>query len=323
MFDNSNPEFKGSEREFANLERESSMENRDVLIGFILVSIGWCINGVPGVLLGLGIMFYFLITYLGASEPSDARPMRPLPASNQIRSTTNAPVTAEPTIADKIQAINKQNDFKCPACGATVLPTDFRCKHCGSILASNVELPRPGKWAEVEVRQTVVTRHPAKGDLPASVAYRVYYGELWQAQMRQNVPWTLTGNYYLGLGLENGSFLLNWQGRFYLLDSKSPLMDRDLNQVFAGPAREFAASNQSRNVNFTYNRTVWTIEDIGRFRIEWVDGEGSRVEPGTVGRFIHAKSGSQVLVVEDYQSHGNATDTLWMGHQIAESDIHI
>jgi predicted RNA-binding Zn-ribbon protein involved in translation (DUF1610 family) len=237
--------------------------------------------------------------------------------------TTSAPVTNEPTIAEKIEAIHKKNDFKCPACGATVLPTDIKCKHCGSVLVATVDLPRPAKWADVEVGQSIQLEHPEKGELHLPIIYRVYYGELWQEQMKSNVPWTLTGNYYVGLGLENGALLLNWQGRFYLLDTSSPLTDKEINQTFANPARQFAASNQSKDVSFAYNRTVWAIEDIGRFRIEWVDGEGEKASAGTVGRFIHAKSGNQVLVVEDYQSSGDGTDTLWLGYQIHESDIHI
>jgi predicted RNA-binding Zn-ribbon protein involved in translation (DUF1610 family) len=322
-----------SEQEFSRFERESyqgtdsSDENLEILIGFTLFAMGWCSNGLPGVLIGLGIATYFLIAFLSrrsSGEEGYERHVRSRAVeSNQIQNTSNAPITNEPTIAEKIESIHKQNDFKCPSCGATVLPIDIRCKHCGSVLITAIDLPRPAKWGDVEVGQSVQLQHPEKGQINLPVIHRMIYGELWQAQMKPDVPWTLTGNYYVGLGLENGNFLLNWQSRFYLLDSSSLLTDKDINQTFAKPAREFAASNQSRNVSFTYNRTVWMIEDIGRFRIEWVHGEGAKAPPGAVGRFIHAKAGNQVLVIEDYQSSGGGVDTLWIGYQIVESDIHI
>jgi len=324
MFDKSDQESNRPERE-AYLDTTSSNVDRDILIGFILFAIGLCINGVPGVLLGIGITAYFLITFL-ANAPSGEQGYERSRTVNQIRSTINAPMTTEPTIADKIKSIHSQNDFKCPACGATVLPTDIKCKHCGSVLIATVNLPRPAKWGEVEVGQSVQLKHPEKGALARPIIHRVYYGELWQAQMKPDVPWTLTGNYYVGLGLENGKFLLNWQSRFYLLESTVPLIDKEINQIFAKPAREFAASNQSKNVSFSYNKSVWTMEDIGRFRIEWTDGEGAKADPGAVGRFIHAKSGSQILVLEDYQSNASGAggiDHLRMGYEIQEDDIHI
>jgi zinc-ribbon domain len=238
----------------------------------------------------------------------------------RISPTTSAPITDEPTIADRIKEIHVKNDFKCPSCGATVQPTDIKCKHCGSILVAAANLPRPGRWADIEIGQPIELKHPKLGELHRSVVHRIYYGELWQAQMKQNVPWTLTGSYYAGLGLGDNMLLINWQSRFYVLDSKSPLTDMEINQRFAKAAREFAASNQTKYVTFILD-TVWRMEDIGRFRIEYAEGEGISVSPGAVGRFIHASHDDRVLVVEDYQTGGNGLDTLWQGYHIEEQEI--
>jgi hypothetical protein len=305
-------------------------EDGDILWGFILLVVGWLAslaNWLMGTIIGINIAAYFLISFLvklssGDPDKRIATRFRTV-ESDHTPTTVNAPITDEPTVAEKIKSIHRQNDLKCPSCGATVLPIAVKCSHCGSVLIATLDLPRPEKWADVELRQSIQLTHPERGNLALVVIYRMYYGELWQAQIKLNVPWTLTGNYYVGLGLENGIFLLNWQGRFYLLDSDFPLTDKEINQTFARPAREFAASNQSKNVSFTYDKTVWTIEDIGRFRIEWVEGEGANAAPSAVGRFIHAKAGRKALVVEDYQSNAGGADTLWVGYQIAASDIRI
>jgi hypothetical protein len=149
----------------------------------------------------------------------------------------------------------------------------------------------------------------------------VYYGELWQEQMKPDVPWTLTGSYYVGLGLNENIFLVNWQNRFYLLDLHQSLTDMSINRDFAPYARKFAASNQTQDVSFSYQETIWNMLDIGRFRIEFAEGDGTRVGPGAVGRFIHARHNNKVLVVEDYQTGGSGLDTLWMGYQIEDEDI--
>jgi zinc ribbon protein len=239
----------------------------------------------------------------------------------QVMPATSAPLPDEPTIADQIKAVHLKNDFKCPNCGATVLPTDMICKHCGSVLVAAVSLPRPEKWSDIEVGQAVILKHPKQGEMNLSVQNRIYYGELWQAQMRPNVPWTLTGAYYVGLGLNEDLMLMNWQSRFYLLDAKQPLNDMSINRDFAPYARQFAASNQTAKVSFPYQNETWRMEDIGRFRVEYAEGDGIRVSPGAVGRFIHASDKNKVLVVEDYQTGGSGLDTLWTGYQIAEQDV--
>lgn len=239
----------------------------------------------------------------------------------QIMPATSAPLPDEPTIADQIKAVHMKNDFKCPNCGAIVLPTDMICKHCGSVLVAAVSLPRPEKWSDIAVGQAVIVKHPKQGEMNLSVQNRIYYGELWQAQMRPNVPWTLTGAYYVGLGLDEDIMLMNWQSRFYVLDAKQPLNDMSINRDFAPHARQFAASNQTAKVTFPYQGETWHMEDIGRFRVEYAEGDGIRVSPGAVGRFIHASDKNKVLVVEDYQTGGSGLDSLWIGYQIAEQDV--
>jgi predicted RNA-binding Zn-ribbon protein involved in translation (DUF1610 family) len=271
----------------------------------------------------VGIAIYYSISGFYTLLVSDDHPSantRGIQKTN-IQPTSSAPITDESTIAERIKAIHIKNDFKCPSCGATVLPTDVKCKHCGSILVAMVDLPRPEKWGDIEIGRAVEVKHPQKGSMSLSVTYRIYYGELWQAQMKPDVPWTLTGSYYVGLGLNENIFLMNWQNRFYILDLHQPLTDMSINRDFAPYARKFAASNQTQSVSFSYQDTIWNMLDIGRFRIEYAEGDGIRVSPGAVGRFIHATHNNKALVVEDYQTGGSGLDTLWMGYQLEEEDI--
>lgn len=273
-----------------------------------------------GILL-TGIAIFYAVSGYNELSKNEMRVQTRQPRQEPIPQTSSAPITEKPTIAEQIRFIHLASGYKCPNCGATVKPTDMKCAHCSSYLVASADLPRPQTWADVEIGHRIRVNHPQDGDLTLSVIYRVYYGELWQAQMRKDVPWTLTGNYFVGLGLGKDMYLLNWQSRYYLLDSKSPLTDQDINRDFAPHAREFAASNQTKAVRFTYGKTVWQINDIGRFRVEYAEGEGAGAEPGAVGRFIHAKAGERILVVEDYQSGGGGSDTLWLGYEISEEKI--
>lgn len=271
----------------------------------------------------LGIAIYYAISAFnelqkpGAPEQTYER----RPQQTYIPPTSSAPLTDETTIAEKIKSIHLASGFKCPNCGATVKPTDMKCGHCGSFLTASAKLPKPRIWPDVEIGQEVRVKHPEEGNLALPVRYRVFHAELWQSQMKQNVPWTLTGNYFVGLGLGKEKYLLNWQSRYFLLDSRSPLTDQDINRNFASHAREFAASNQTKIVRFAYAGTQWQVADIGRFRIEYVEGEETNAQPGAVGRFIHAKAGDRILVIEDYQSGGGGLDTLWLGYEIPQSFI--
>lgn len=305
--------------------------NFDMAIGSVLLFIGLLLSFVnPGISIIIGIFtgFYFFNSWLSHVSSGEQDYEKELiytsNAPENIQPTTSAPITDEPTIADKIKAIHIATDFKCPSCGATVNPTDMKCESCGSFLVAAANLPKLVRWGEVEIGRSIQVRHPIKKLLSLSVIYRIYYGELWQKEMRSGVPWTLTGNYFVALGLSNEILLMNWQSRFYLLDSRQPLTDMDINQEFARYARKFAASNQTAGVRFPYKGTRWLMKDIGRFRIEFIEGgAGIQVAPDAVGRFIHAQNDERILIVEDYQTGGTGLDTLWMGYKIKEKDIKI
>lgn len=273
----------------------------------------------------VGTAIYFCYTGIailisaGAEKLPTSRDKNP--KQNRILPTTSATVITTPTIAEKLASTNIPRDLKCPSCGANIRPTDKKCNYCGSSLIPLIDLPEPANFGDVQVGQSIRVAHPEEGSLTLTVQERLYYGELWQKKMRSDVPWTLTGNYYVGLMLDQDLFLLNWQSRFYLLDSHGPITDMDINRDFAPYARQFASSNQTADVYFKYQGTKWHIDDIGRFRIEYSDGDKPRVSPGAVGRFIHASDKDQVLVVEDYQSGGSGLDILWQGFLINEKDI--
>jgi hypothetical protein len=293
------------------------------------VLLGILISPAVSTALFVCIGFYYAIAgvseFLPGNQPTKKHSAPPRYSSKKptqsIPNTTSAPVTDELTIAERIKNIHIKNNFKCPACGATVNPTDTKCSHCESYLVATANLPKPVKWADVEVGQTLQINQPHQGKIISQVLYRIYYGELWQKKMRPDIPWTLTGNYFVGLGLGQDRYLLNWQNRNYLLDTRKTLTDKDVNRYLAGPARKFASSNQTADVYLDYLGKQWQIEDIGRFRIEYVNGDGSAANAGTVGRFIHAKNFDRILVAEDFQSGGSSQDSLWTGYQIDEKDI--
>ena len=311
-------------------------KNSDLQYGFYAIIGGlyaaFSISSLLAFVVFMGIAIYFCVSgiimlsaenTISSSRSSSSYGNRRGETREQIRPTSSAPISAEPTIAEKIKNILQASDFKCPSCGAVVKPTDTKCRHCDSFLVASADLPSPAKWGDVEAGQSIRVLHPQKGQIDTTVAYRIYYGELWQERMTPDTPWTLTGNYYVGLGLGNNMFLMNWQSRFYLLDSRSPITDMDINRDFAPHARKFAASNQTEIVFFEYKANTWRMDDIGRFRVEYCDGDNVKVSAGAVGRFIHAGANNLALVVEDYQSGGKGIDTLWQGYKINEKDIQL
>jgi hypothetical protein len=305
-----------------------STSNNDILNGFKALGFGvlagFIFSPNFAAVIFFGIALYFgvagLVLLFSAGGPTESRAQTSRAA---VPSTTSAATPNSPTLADMISAVNSKRDLKCPSSGATIKPTDMKCRFCGSFLVPPADLPRPAKFGEVEIGATMRVKHPRLEKLDLRVRSRVYYGELWQERTAPDVPWSLTGNYYVGLNMEGGLFLLNWQGRYYLLDSHKPLTDADINRDFAMHARKFAASNQTAKVEFRHGSNSWRIEDIGKFRIELADGDGLQISPGAIGRFIHATHENLALVVEDYQSGGNGRDTLWQGYTIAEQDIEL
>lgn len=213
-------------------------------------------------------------------------------------------------------------DFKCPSCGANIKPSAKQCAFCGSTLQPVVDLPEPARLGALEVGKGVSVIHPQKGSMAYTVRGRLLYTELWQASRGVDVPWTPTGNYFAGFALEPSAYLLSWQDRFYLLEDHRTLTDMEINRDFFPYARQFAQSNQTARVEFSYEDKRWLIADIGRFAIEFEDGDALHLHKGAIGRFIHAGSGDMALVIEDFQSGGSGgQDTLWKGVQVKEADI--
>ncbi|MGA7195084.1 MAG: zinc ribbon domain-containing protein [Anaerolineales bacterium] len=305
-----------------NRTAQNTQNSSDLIFGLIalifLCGLSFVSPTFTGIL-ALWLAFYFYSSGIHILRRQNAGINMTRP---HIASAANAPVAITPTLADKMSSINIPKDLKCPSCGAAIRPTDKKCNYCGSSLVPLIDLPQPANFGDTQVGQSIRVTHPKQGELTLTIHRRLYYGELWQASGGPNVPWTTTGTYFVGLTLDKDLFLLNWQSRFYLFDSHSPLTDMDINRDFAPYARQFAMSNQTADVRFRYANENWKIEDIGKFRIEYCDGEGTQISPGSVGRFIHADNGTDVLAVEDYQSGGSGgLDTLWKGFKIQQSDI--
>ncbi|HUI90053.1 MAG TPA: zinc ribbon domain-containing protein [Anaerolineales bacterium] len=305
-----------------NRPARSAQNSSDLIFGLLalifLCGLSFVSPAFSGIL-AFWLAFYFFSSgmHILGGQSSGSRMTRPV-----IASAVNAPVVNTPTLADKMASINIPKDLKCPSCGAAIHPTDKKCNYCGSSLVPLIDLPQPANFGDVQVGQSVQVKHPKQGELTLTVHRRLYYGELWQEHGGANVPWTTTGTYFVGLTLDRDLFLLNWQSRFYLLESHSPLTDMDINRDFAPYAHQFAMSNQTGDVRFRYANENWKMIDIGKFRIEYCEGEGAQISPGSVGRFIHATNGNDVLVVEDYQSGGSGgLDTLWKGLIFQQSDI--
>ena len=302
-----------------NQDAARPQSSADLLFGLVALIFLCGLSFVSPILTGifaLWLAFYYFSSGMHMLRAQNAllRPVQPV-----IASAVGAPVANTPTLADKMASLNVPKDLKCPSCGAAIRPTDRKCNYCGSSLVPAIDLPQPANFGEVQVGQSIQLRHPKQGPLTLTVHRRLYYGELWQEHGGANVPWTSTGTYFVGLTLDRDLFLLNWQSRFYLLESHTGLTDMDINRDFAPYAHQFALSNQTADVRFRYANETWRMIDIGKFRIEYCEGEGAQISPGSVGRFIHASSGNDVLVVEDYQSGG--LDTLWKGVILQPSDI--
>ena len=300
--------------------RADSSGSSEAVFGIVALGLIWLFGGISPFLSGIAavwIAVYFFSSGVHALRGSNPRPSQPV-----ISPAINAPVENSPTLTDKMASIHIPKDLKCPSCGASIRPADKKCNYCGSSLIPVIDLPQPANFGDIQVGQSIRVAHPKQGELRLAVRRRLYYGEMWQEHTGPNVPWTTTGTYFVGLTLERDLFVLNWQSRFFLLDSHSPLTDMDINRDFAPYARQFAASNQTADVRFRYKDLGWHIDDIGKFRIEYCDGDGADVSAGSIGRFIHASAGGEALVVEDYQSGGSGgLDTLWRGYLIQSADI--
>lgn len=181
---------------------------------------------------------------------------------------------------------------------------------------------KPQKLDWIRVGDRIYVNHPVKGEVMVHVLGRILYVELWQRTRGPQSPWVPTGNAFAGFWLEGNILLLNWQTRIYLLDESAQLSDPEIQRDFAPHAKKFAQSDQTAEVFFAYPPAMWKIEDIGKFRVDEVEGEGFRLRPGAVGRFIHASGHeNRALVLEDYEGGGGGEDTVWTGYMIGEDAV--
>jgi len=173
----------------------------------------------------------------------------------------------------------------------------------------------------IQVGDRIAIPHPQMGPLTLFVTGKVVFQELWQTSRSSGAPWVPTGNAFTAYFLETNRVLLNWQTRYYLLDEAVPLSDAEIQRDFAPYAKQFAQSNQTADVYFAYPPASWHIDDIGKFRVQSVEGSGSRQSQGGIGRFVHASGDSdRALVLEDYEG-GGGQDMVWIGYKIDETDI--
>lgn len=247
-----------------------------------------------GCFLGLALLFYFIgVMQLLRGEVAQRQPVSGLASKPLPRASRSAAPGAAGAATSAAAASTSQG-------GAMV----------------------PQKLTSIRVGERIRVRHPQQGELTVYVMGRIEYQELWQTRPGAQSPWVPTGNGFLGFWLETNIFLLNWQNRFYLLDENTPISDADIQRDFLPHAKKFAASNQTAEVLFAYPPAMWKIEDIGKFSVQTVEGEGLRFRPGAVGRFIHASGdGGRALVLEDYEAGGGGQDTVWTGYHIEEADI--
>ena len=290
-----------------------------ICVVLVLVMFVW-ISFLPPTVYLIGAILAFVIgntvSEFGVSSPL------PRPTVGMNQPSVQPSTTTRVELPERKMPTNIPTDLKCPYCGANIKPTDKICAFCRSSLQPLLDLPEPAKLGGLEIGKSVRLIHPREGTQDYLVRGRQLYTELWQASRGPQVPWTPTGNYFAGFVLEPTAYLLNWQDRFYLLQEQRALTDMDINRDFVPYARQFAQSNQTARVEFSYSGAHWQMVDIGRFAIEFEDGEGSHLHLGAIGRFIHASSGDQALVVNDFQSGGSGgQDTLWRGFLIKETDI--
>jgi hypothetical protein len=171
----------------------------------------------------------------------------------------------------------------------------------------------------INLNDRIKVKHPQKGEMTVYVSAKITYDELWQRGPQ--APWTSTGNTCSAFWLEGNMILMNWLNRFYLLEEFIPVTDVDIQRDFAPFAKQFAQSNQTGDIYFSYPPAMWHIDDIGKFTIARIDGSGFHTQIGAIGRFIHASGDSQrALVLEDYEG-GSGQDMVNIGYVLEETDI--
>jgi hypothetical protein len=262
----------------------------------------------------LAFFFFFIgLVQLLSPEPAQAT-RQPYPASSRAA----GPGYSSRTAAQPAAVVGQS---------AAAMGQQAAADVTGLKAAMNYSAPGGGggsgapSLGQVRVGEQIRVRHPVQGELTVYVLGRVVYDELWQTQRGPQVPWVPTGSAFSGFWLETNLFLLNWQNRYYLLDEATALSDAEIQRDFAPHAKKFAQSDQTADIFFAYPPASWHIDDIGKFSIRSVEGQGLRNVPGSTGRFVHCSGdGGRALVLEDYESRGGQ-DVVWTGFKIEESDI--
>jgi len=287
-----------------------------IFMAYILMALMFPFSSTRGLFLLIGVLAFgrFLALALdGSAEPARAASL-PVSSGSAASARVELPQKRQVSVPDNL---------KCPSCGAAIKPTDQTCAYCGSHLKALVETSEPQHLAGLIVGQSVRISKPSAEDAVYQVRGRLLYTELWQSRRGADVPWTPTGNVFAGFVLEPQAYLLNWQGRFYLLGSPVTLTDQEISRDFLPHAKRFSQSDQTAKVEFSYGGSRWRMDDIGRFALESVEGQGAHLGQGAIGRFIHASAKNQALVLEDFQSGGSGgRDTLWKGSLLKIDDIH-
>ncbi len=183
---------------------------------------------------------------------------------------------------------------------------------------------KPGEFGAARLGQRITYTHPERGGLTGKVLGTIRYAELWQRQKSPSEPWVSTGNIFTAHWIGD-TLLYHWKERLYVLDSYDRITDAEIAQQILPHAKAFGQSDETAEVSFAYPPASWTITDIGKFHVESAEGSGLRLQSGAVGRFVHARGGtdneSRALVVEDYQEGSGGQDTVWRGWMISWDDL--
>jgi len=196
--------------------------------------------------------------------------------------------------------------------------------------AGGVPMPAPartgkaGEFAQARLGQTITYNHPKRGGLTGKILGTIHYAEMWQRRKAPDEPWVPTGNVFTAHWIGD-TLLYEWKSGLFLLDSYDMLTDADIKTQFLPHAQAFGRSDETADISFAYPPASWRLTDIGKFRVDRVEGQGLRLQAGAVGRFIHARGNTgnegQALVVEDYLEGGGGQDTAWIGWSITWEDI--
>lgn len=244
----------------------------------------------PGCLIALAFLFYFIGVIVWLNQKKIGSDNKESVTSRRFDFSTGEPIKNTSKYPKNYEA-------------SAYTQSEADMEHPGSLLSA------------FQIGDRILVGHPVQGDLTVYVQGKVIFSELWQRARDTQSPWVPTGNEFVGLFLEMNLFLLGWQNRLYLLDENIILSDIEIQRDFAPHARKFAQSDQMAEVFFAYPPRMWRMVDIGKFTVRSLEGQGTRMQVGAIGRFIHASAeGQRALVLEDYE--GGGQDSVWLGFSI-------